>query len=45
MAGDSPLNLNQTNMSLTDGDIGDGMNAMGKMGQKAEFDRTRQKKK
>lgn len=43
--GDSTLTLNQTNIGLSDGDIGDGMNATGKLGQKAEFDRTRQKKK
>lgn len=43
--GDSTLNLNQTNIGLTDGEISDGLNAVGKIGQKAEFDRTRQKKK
>lgn len=42
---DSPLSLNQTNITLTDGDISDGINATGKLGQKAEFDRNRQKKK
>lgn len=41
---DSSLNLNQTNVGLTDGDLSDSMSISSKIGQKAEFDR-RQKKK
>lgn len=42
---DSTINVNQTVVGLADGDIGDSMNVSGKIGQKPEFDRTRQKKK
>lgn len=42
---DSTINVNQTVVSMTDGDLSDSMSVTGKSGQKPEFDRTRQKKK
>lgn len=43
---DSTMNVNQSGgVGLADGDITDSMSVTGKIGQKPEFDRTRQKKK
>lgn len=42
---DSTINVNQTVVTMADGDLSDSMSVTGKSGQKPEFDRTRQKKK
>lgn len=44
MGGEGQLNLSQSSIGMSDGDLSDSMSISGKLGQKGDFDR-RQKKK